>query len=356
VLATALFFSTRRRRRTEQRKLNAACDTANTAQPTLTAEQMASATKRRVHMLHLLVKRLTAASLPPASVPEMQALLLSNGHTPEHADSIFVMNELRCSPAVEFTKGAMKLAATPAARCSFQVSEAMPSTHIWQSKEELQLYFQQAIVAMSEVTGVNGISVAYELQRSLGSLVDAMLALVSSTSSPHTSACMPASECMLSVADCSDTVLTCPSCSFAVCSACHMDSVLNTARFPMLDDNPTRQRFEHEGMQQSMEFFCCTSPSCGVLLPPHFWQTFMQGVAVPSGELPDTILSRCARLVSRVSRHHVHPLILSCECSKFYWQPTPQQPVLQSPPIILHCHCLPCTWCILTSALLHALC
>ena len=135
---------------------------------------MAIVTKRRVHMLHLLVKRLTAASLPPASVPEMQALLLSNGHAPEHADSIFVMNELRCSPAVEFTKGAMKLAAKPAARCSFQASEAMPSTTTWQSKEELQLYLQQAIEAMCEVTGVNGISVAYQLQRSLGSLVDAM--------------------------------------------------------------------------------------------------------------------------------------------------------------------------------------
>ena len=152
MLATALFFSTRRRRQAEQRKLNAACDTSNTAQPTLTAEQMAIVTKRRVHMLHLLVKRLTAASLPPASVPEMQALLLSNGHAPEHADSIFVMNELRCSPAVEFTKGAMKLAAKPAAGCSFQASEAMRSITTWQSKEELQLYLQQAIEAMCEVT------------------------------------------------------------------------------------------------------------------------------------------------------------------------------------------------------------
>jgi hypothetical protein len=138
VLATALFFSTRRRRQAEQRKLNAACDTSNTAQPTLTAEQMAIVTKRRVHMLHLLVKRLTAASLPPASVPEMQALLLSNGHAPEHADSIFVTNELRCSPAVEFTKGAMKLAAKPAARCSFQASEAMRSITTWQSKPILK--------------------------------------------------------------------------------------------------------------------------------------------------------------------------------------------------------------------------
>ena len=132
MLATALFFSTRRRR---QRKLS---DTANTAQPTLTAEEMAIVVKRRVHMLHLLVKRLTAASLPPASVPEMQALLLSNGHAPEHADSIFVMNELRCSPAVEFTKGAMKLAAKPAARCSFQASEAMRSITTWQSKPILK--------------------------------------------------------------------------------------------------------------------------------------------------------------------------------------------------------------------------
>ena len=75
------------------------------------------------------------SGLPPASVPEMQALLLSNGHAPERADSIFVMNELRCSPAVEFTKGAMKLAAKPAAGCSFQASEVMPSTTTWQSTQ-----------------------------------------------------------------------------------------------------------------------------------------------------------------------------------------------------------------------------
>jgi hypothetical protein len=68
----------------------------------------------------------------------------------------------------------MKLAAKPAARCYFQASEAMPSTTTWQSKEELQLYLQQAIEAMCEVTGVNVIPVAYQLQRSLASLVDDM--------------------------------------------------------------------------------------------------------------------------------------------------------------------------------------
>ena len=80
MLATALFFSTRRRRRTEQRKLNAACDTANTAQPALTAEQIAIVTKRRVHMLHLLVKKIDC-SVAPARIRSRAAGALAKQRT-----------------------------------------------------------------------------------------------------------------------------------------------------------------------------------------------------------------------------------------------------------------------------------
>jgi hypothetical protein len=87
-------------------------------------------------------------------------------------------------------------------------------------------------------------------------------------------------------------------------------------------------RFEHEGNNQSLAFLCCANSSGGALLPRSFWQSFQRDVASPrSQKLPDGIFAQCARLVSRVSRHHGNPLIVSCECSRFFWQPSPLSPV-----------------------------
>lgn len=160
---------------------------------------------------------------------DIEQLLLRAGYPPDHSDSIFVLNELR--------------EAASRSICSAPI----PAAQVWQSKEELQCYFKDAITSIAEVTGVNQISVAYALQSNLGSVVGAMKDIVSSTESRDVTASpqSPSShpdQCVLCYTDCSGAVFTCASCGFAACSACHMASVLSADRFPMLDDNPTRIR------------------------------------------------------------------------------------------------------------------
>ena len=313
-----IYFSIRKRRLATLSQPQASC---------IPVKQRPSAdvSRSRIQLLHLLTRRL--AERTPATDAELQQLTTSNGQAPELDDVVFVLKELRYSPAVNVSNGIFTLADKRAA-CRAVHDTAFPSTQTWQSKEEVLEFFKQAIVSMAEVTGINEVTVAYQLQSNLGSLVAAMLELVSISPSIATSAPASAPSCMLAIDDCSDTVLTCPCCNFAVCSACHMARHNTTAFFPMLDDQPTHQRFEHEGIQQSFAFFCCARPSCGALLPPNYWQTLMKGgIADPGHKLPEAAVTRCARLVSRVARHHTQPLIVSCQCSRFFWQPKPQQPV-----------------------------
>ncbi len=167
---------------------------------------------------------------------DIEQLLLRAGYPPDHSDSIFVLHELGEAASRSISSAPRRAA------------------QVWQSKEELQCYFKDTIVSMAEVTGVNQISVAYALQSNLGSVVGAMKDVVSSTESHDATACaQPTSshpdQCVLCTTDCSGTVLTCPSCGLAACSACHMQSVLNAERFPMLDDNPTRLRSATNGSE-----------------------------------------------------------------------------------------------------------
>ena len=171
---------------------------------------------------------------------DIEQLILRAGYPPDHSDSIFVLKEL----------GEAASRSIGSAPC--------PAAQVWQSKEELQRYFKDTIVSIAEVTGVNQISVAYALQSNLGSVVGAMKDVVSSTELHDASAsAQPTSshpdQCVLCLTDCSGTVLACPSCGLAACSACHMQSVLNAERFPMLDDTPTRVR----SATKSSESRCC---------------------------------------------------------------------------------------------------
>jgi hypothetical protein len=221
--------------------------------PELLSETLELIVKRRVQMLHLLVTRLAATSeyhSEYVTEKELKKLILSSGHSPDHADSIFVLRELICSPAVDASKGCVKFADNPPLQRD-TCSSAFPASQTWQSKEDLHVYLKEVIVSMADVTGTNEVSVAYALQSNLGSLVGALKDIVTSTEpwvlTP--SAQQPESQvCPLMVSDeCNDnacdTFVTCPSCGFVVCTACHMASVLDTARFTMLDDNPTRARF-----------------------------------------------------------------------------------------------------------------
>ncbi len=175
---------------------------------------------------------------------DIEQLLLRAGYPPDHSDSIFVLNELR--------------EAAPRSICSAPCSAAQ----VWQSKEELQCYFKDAITSIAEVTGVNQISVAYALQSNLGSVVGAMKDVVSSTesrdatASPQPPSSQP-DQCVLCYTDCSGAVFTCASCGIAACSACHMASVLSAERFPMLDDNPTRIRSASNNIYYLINSYYC---------------------------------------------------------------------------------------------------
>ncbi len=213
--------------------------------PELLSEPVELVVKRRMQMLHLLVTRLAATS-EFVTEKELQKLILSSGHSPDHADSIFVLRELICSPAVDASKGCVKFAANPSLQRDI-CSSAFPASQTWQSKEDLHVYLKEVIVSMADVTGTNEVSVAYALQSNLGSLVGALKDIVTSTE-PWVlppSAQQPESQvCPLMVShECNATFVTCPSCGSVVCTACHMSSVLDTVRFTMLDDNPTRARF-----------------------------------------------------------------------------------------------------------------
>jgi hypothetical protein len=206
--------------------------------------------KRRVQILHLLVTRLAATS-ESVTKKELQKLILSAGHSPDHSDSIFALRELICSPAVDASKGCLKFAANPSLQRDAW-SSALPASQTWQSKDDLQLYLKEVIVSMADVTGLNEVSVAYAIQSNLGSLVGALKDIITSTEpwclTPSAQQQPESQVCPLQMSDeCNDnschTFLTCPSCGFVVCTACHLASVLDTARFTMLDDHPTRPRF-----------------------------------------------------------------------------------------------------------------
>ena len=198
--------------------------------------------KLRVAILNAVLPEFTQMiSVRVLGHSDIEQLLLRAGYPPDNSDSIFVLNELREAASRSISSAPCRAA------------------HVWQSKEELQRYFKDTIVSIAEVTGVNQISVAYALQSNLGSVVGAMKDVVSSTELQDATASAqptssPPDQCMfLSADNCSGTVWTCPSCGLAACSACHMHSVLNAERFPMLDDNPTRVRF----VMKSRELRCC---------------------------------------------------------------------------------------------------
>ena len=179
--------------------------------------------KLRVAILNAVLPEFTQMiSVRVLGHSDIEQLLLRAGYPPDNSDSIFVLNELREAASRSISSAPCRAA------------------QVWQSKEELQRYFKDTIVSIAEVTGVNQFSVAYALQSNLGSVVGAMKDVVSSTelhdatASAQPTVSLP-DQCMLEVCttDCSGTVLTCPSCGLAACSACHMHSVLSAERFPI---------------------------------------------------------------------------------------------------------------------------
>jgi hypothetical protein len=352
VLSATVFFSFRRQRNAEQRSCSESQfsrllrsflgKSAHDLMPELTGEssdrelksheQTDEIIKRRVRILHLLVRRLGDSNLPPPSRSQLQQLIEQAGLQFDHPDSMFAMNELKTSVAVHFLEHSITLAAQPIisrGNCAVEVG-AVTAAQVWQSKDEVQLYFKRTIVAMSDVTGVDEISVSFALQSNLGCLVGAMKDIVTFDGSTRIQASVqPLIECQLMTVDCCGSMLCCPSCGFVACSACHLHNVQGACsrRFPMLDDLQTRDNFSQVGVQQSFAFFCCPEPACGRLLPREFWQTLKESVTNSAETVSDEVLFNCARLVSRVSRHHAHPRIISCPCSRFFWQPSPLCPV-----------------------------
>ena len=214
------------------------------------------------------------SNLPPPTPSHLLQLIEETGLPCDHPDSIFVMNELKSSAAVDFQEHSIKLATHAAVhfRGNHAVEvAAAAAAQVWESKDELLLYFKRTIVAMADVTGVDEISVSFALQCNMGCVVGALKHLVSSHGATHAqTSAQSLMSCGLMTADCSDTLLCCPSCSFVVCSACHLHSVQDVSRFPMLDDFPTKERFSQEGVQQSFAFFAAPTLRAAVCCRGNF--------------------------------------------------------------------------------------